>query len=433
MSLRRGPVPLLAGAAALAALISVLSVGSPILAALALGMIAVSVAVVRFGMVAVVVPSFGLLPWLVILEGKLPGELGTFTAAIAAGSLLVMVSPLRFSSILIPVAAFWWVAIVLGHAIFSTEFEQVIQACKYMVFPAVALAVTSEGGREILPKLKWPVLGSCIAAMVFHLGVIAAGLGATSTYYEAGEKLGFAAEGPHALALMSMIIAAAGLTAPRVHQRIVFFALGAVPAALSGVRSALLGLAVALGVYLWRTPKKVQVVGVLLGILVVAFATGALDVVGARFGRHPGEFSSFSSAGSGRGEIWTVAFNAWNEAGISGWLFGTGLRSIPGFELKALGSELVGHSDIVEVLVQIGFFGFCAWAAIWIGLLRARLQPIVLLPIVAFGFVNGSLEYVAPLSAGIFLAGACVDPPAPSPEAPVYPEEELVQGGPRDS
>jgi hypothetical protein len=412
MSLRGGPAPLIAAAAAaIAALLSVLVVRSPILAALAIAAIAVGVAVARFGLIALVIPSFGLLPWLVILEGKLPGQMGTLVAVCAAGSLLVMVAPLRFESLLIPIGSFFWVTIVLGHAIFATEFDQVIQACKYMVFPAVALAVTSEGGKELMPTLKWPVLGSCLAAMLFHLAIIAAGLGATGTYYEAGEKLGFAAEGPHGLALMTMIIACAGLTAPGIRERVVCFGLGAVPAALSGVRSALLGLVIALGIYILRTPKKLQVVGVLAGILLVALATGALDVVTERFGKHPEEFSSFSSAGSGRGEIWTVAFNAWNDAGPWGWMFGTGLRSIPDFELKELGEQLVGHSDIVEVLVQIGFFGFLAWGAIWIGLLRARLQPLILLPIVVFGVVNGSLEYVAPLTTGIFLAAACVDPP----------------------
>lgn len=403
-------LPIAAAAAATAAVLSVLVVRSPILAGLGLAAIGLGVAVARYGLVAIVVPSFALLPWLVILEGKLPGQLGTLAAASGAASLLAMVAPLRWRSPLIPVASFFWVTIVLAHAVFATESEQLIQACKYMVFPAVALAVTSEGGRELLPRLRRPVYGSCLAAMVFHLGVVAAGLGASGTYYEAGEKLGFAAEGPHALALMSMVIAAAGLTAPRVRERVLYFGLGAVPTALSGVRSALLGLAIALGIYILRTPKKVQVVAVLVGILALALVTGALDPVIHRFGKHPDEFSSFSSAGSGRGEIWSVAFDAWNAAGPVGWLFGTGLRSIPEFELKALGTNLVGHSDIVEVLVQIGFFGFVAWLSIWVGLLRARLQPIVLLPIAVFGFVNGSLEYVAPLTAGIFLAGACVDP-----------------------
>ncbi|HET7121228.1 MAG TPA: O-antigen ligase family protein [Solirubrobacterales bacterium] len=412
LSLRRGPSPLLVGGCALvAAVMSVILVRSPVLAVLAIGAIGVGVAATRFGLVALVVPSFGLLPWLVILEGKLPNEVGTLTATMAAGALLVMAAPLRWESLLIPVASFVWVTIVLSHGFFATDFEGVIQACKYMVFPAMALAVTSEGGREVLPRLRKPVLGSALAAMAFHLAIIAAGLGADGTYYGAGEKLGFAGKGPHPLALMSMIIACAGLASPRVRERIAFFALGAVPAALSGVRSALLGLAVALGVYIWRTPRKVQVVAVLIGIFAVALATGALDVVGARFGTHPEEFSSFSSAGSGRGEIWTVALEAWEAAGPWAWAFGTGLRTIPHFELKSLGIELIGHSDIIEVMVQLGVIGFAAWASIWVGLLRARLQPLVLIPIVVFGVVNGSLEYVAPLTLGIFLAGACVDLP----------------------
>ncbi|MEZ5079026.1 MAG: O-antigen ligase family protein [Solirubrobacterales bacterium] len=408
----RGPSALaIASTAVAATVLGLLMVRSPVLAGLGLGALAVGVAMTRFGLVALVVSCFGLLPWLVILEGKLPGEVGTFTAAVAAGSLIVVAWPLRFESMAIPVAAFFWVAIVLGHAIFATDFEALIQACKYMVFPAMALAVTSESGRQIAAELKWPVLGSGLAAMAFHLGIVAAGLGASSTYYGAGEKLGFAAEGPHALALMSMIVATAGLTAPRLRERFAFFGLGAVATTLSGVRSALLGLVVALAVYLWRAPRKAQAVAVLAVVAAIAVATGALDVVGSRLESHSQEFSSFSSAGSGRGEIWTVAFNAWDAAGPSAWAFGTGLRSIPDFELRALGSELVGHSDIVEVLVQIGFFAFCAWIAIWVGLLRARLQPLVLVPIAVFGVVNGSLEYVAPLTAGIFLAAACADRP----------------------
>jgi hypothetical protein len=412
---RRPGLTHVAGAAAAATVVGLLVIRSPLLAALAIAALAVSVAWVRFGAVAVVIPAFGLLPWLVIFEGLLPTALGTFTAAVAAGSLLYLVAPLSFDSPLIPVAAFGFAAIVLCHAVFATEFEELIQAAKYMVFPAVILAVTSERGREVVPTLKMPVLGSCMAAMVAHLGVIAAGAGATSTYYGAGEKLGFAGHGPHPLALMSMIIAAAGLSGVTGWLRVPFFGLGAVPAALTGVRSALLGIAVMLLVYIYRSPAKMRALAVLAGIALIALATGALDVVGTRFATHPQEFSSFSSAGSGRGEIWTVALNAWNAAGPWAWVFGTGLGSIVRFELAALGIGLSGHSDIVEVLVQIGFLGFLGWVALWIGLLRARLQPVVLLPIIVFGVVNGSLEYVAPLTAGIFLAAACVDPPPAAP------------------
>lgn len=403
--------PALAGAAGAAALFGILIARSPMLAAFAIGALAVGIGVIWFGVVAAVVCGFAALPWLVIFEGVLPAELGTFTAALATAALLLYLYPLTFRSALVPVAACAFLLIVLGHAIFAMDTAQAIQAAKYMVFPVMAIAVSSDQARELMPSLKAPVLGSCIAAMAVHLGVIAAGLGASSTYYGAGEKLGYAANGPHALALMSMIVAGAGLTTKRLRSRALIFALGALPAALTGVRSAMLGITVLFFIYLVQTDDKRSALAFLAAIVAVALSTGALSVVLDRVVAHPGEFSSFSKVGSGRGEIWTVALNAWGSGGPSAWLFGTGLRSIVGFELAALGTELIGHSDIVEVLVQIGFFGFIAWLAVWVGVLSARLRALVIIPIVVFGAVNGTLEYVAPLMAGLFLAAVCIDRP----------------------
>ena len=408
----RPGLSVICAAAVATAFAGVLVTRSPVLALIAIGALGVGVAAARFGLVAVVISAFGLLPWMVILEGVLPAQVGTLTAAAGAVALLLLVSPLSFDTPLVPTAAFAFVAIVLAHAIFATELEQLIQATKYMVFLAVVLAVSSERAREVLPRLKGPVLASCLAAMVFHLGVIVAGQGASSTYYEAGEKLGFAAEGPHALALMSMIVAAAGLTVKSTRLSLAFFALGAVPAVLTGVRSALLGLVVILLIYLIQLPSKKRALAVVGAVAAVAVASGALDVLTTRFAEQPGEFSSLSSAGSGRGEIWSIALDAWEVAGPLAWLFGTGLRSIIDFELAALGTGLVGHSDIVEVLVQLGVLGFVAWFALWIGLLRAHLRTLVLVPILTFGAVNGTLEYVAPLTVGLFLAATCVAPPS---------------------
>jgi hypothetical protein len=401
----------LAAIAAIAAVATGLLIGrSPVLAGVAIATLGLSVAVMRYGPVAAVIPAFGALPWLVILEGLLPKAVGTITAAIAAGSLLFLLAPLRYESLLVPVAAVAFAVVVLAHAVYVTDGEQAIQAAKYLVFPAIILGVTNERAREVLPSLKTPVLASCLAAMVFHLAVIAAGAGSISTYYEAGERLGFAAEGPHALALMAMIIAAAGLTVKRTGLQIAFFALGAVPVALTGVRSALLGLAVILFIYVVQSPNRRQGLFVLGSVAAVAVVAGGVDVIMTRLSEHPEEFSSFATAGSGRGEIWTIAFDAWGAAGPTAWLFGTGLRSIIEFELVAIGSGIVGHSDIVEVLVQLGVLGFVAWLALWLGLLRSHLRALVLLPILVFAIVNGSLEYVAPLTAGIFLAGVCVEP-----------------------
>lgn len=411
LALERSSVPVgLAGAAALlAALLGVLIARMPLLAGIVLIALGLSVAVMRYGAVGAVVPAFAALPWLVVLEGKIPHAAGTAVAAVAVGALLFYVAPLTYRSPLVPASAAVFLAIVLVHAVYVTDGEQAIQAAKYAVFAATVLAVGSDRARELLPPLKTPVLASCLLAMVFHLGVIAAGAGASSTYYEVGEKLGFAADGPHALALMGMIVAAAGLTVERTWMQLSFFALGALPVALTGVRSALLGLVVILVIYVIQSPNRRRALLVLGSVVAIGLAAGGLDVLSARFSAHPDEFSSVATAGSGRGEIWRIAFDAWGAAGPSAWAFGTGLRSILEFELAALGTELVGHSDIVEVLVQLGVVGFAAWLALWLGLLRAHLRAIVLLPILTFAMVNGSLEYVAPLAAGLFLAAVCVD------------------------
>jgi O-antigen ligase len=261
--------------------------------------------------------------------------------------------------------------------------------------------------------LKTPLLASCAAAMVVHLLVIAAGIGESESYYDAGEKLGLAADGPHALALLATIVAAAGLTVRRTELQIALFALGLVPALLTGVRSALLAIAVILVVYLVQSRVRMRAVVVLVAIAAIAVVSGAADVVTARFASESGDFSTFSSAGSGRGLIWTVAIEGWQAAGPFAWVFGAGLRSVVGFEVAALASGFVGHSDVIEVLVQLGIVGFVSWLALWVGLLRAGLAPIVLLPILVFGIVNGTLEYVAAITLGLCLAAACADRPAP--------------------
>jgi hypothetical protein len=216
---------------------------------------------------------------------------------------------------------------------------------------------------------------------------------------------------------MTMVIAAAGLCTSTSLRKGLLFALGAVPSAFTGVRSALFGLLAALLTFIGKSDAKLRAALVLLVIAAVAFATGALDVLTHRIATQGSEFSSLSTAGSGRGEIWTAALRGWEHAGPWAWALGTGLRSIPAFELKELGVELIGHSDVVEVLVQFGVVGFAGFLGIWLGLLRSPSNSIILVPILAFGAVNGSLEYVSSLTIGLVLA-ACfaaqrrADPPA---------------------
>jgi hypothetical protein len=109
------------------------------------------------------------------------------------------------------------------------------------------------------------------------------------------------------------------------------------------------------------------------------------------------------------------------NAGLGAWIWGAGLRATVEFELAALATGLVGHSDVVEVLVQLGVIGLAAWAAIWIGVLRSGLTPIIVLPMIAFGVVNGSLEYLPALALGLFLAAACGRRGREAEPAPGYP------------
>ena len=389
-----------------AVLVGVLVVKSPPAAVVFVGLIAVSVATLRYGAFAAAAAAFALLPWLVIFEGVLPNQVGTLAASGGTVVLVSLVWPLEFKSRLIPYSAFFFLAVTLGHLALAGDKEQYFQAAKYLDFAIVALATTSVRGREIMPRFKRPVYGSCVAAMIVQIGIIGAGLGAIGTYYGAGERLGFTGEGPHPLALMTMVIAAAGLCTSTNLRKGLLFAAGAVPSAFTGVRSALLGLFVALIAFLAKSDAKLRAVLVLAVIAAVAFATGALDVLTSRIAEQGNEFSSFSSAGSGRGEIWTAALKGWEHAGPWAWVFGTGLRSIPAFELKEIGVELIGHSDVVEVLVQFGVVGFVAYLGIWLGLLRSPSSSIILVPVLAFGVVNGSLEYVSSLTIALVLA-AC--------------------------
>lgn len=407
-----------AGIAAI--VVGVLVVKSPPAAVAFVGLIGVGIATLRYGTFAAAASSFALLPWMVTFEGVLPNQVGTLVASAGTAVLLTLVWPLEFESPLIPVAAFFFLGVTLGHLALSSDKEQFFQAAKYIDFALVALAVTSNRGRPLMPRFKRPVYGSCVAAMGVQLVVIAAGLGKVGTYYHAGERLGFTGEAPHPLALMTMVIAAAGLCTSTSLRKGLLFALGAVPSAFTGVRSALLGLLAALLTFIGKSDAKLRAGIVLVLIAAVAFATGALDVLTSRIATQGNEFSSLATAGSGRGEIWTAALNGWDHAGPWAWVFGTGLRSIPAFELKEIGVELIGHSDVVEVLVQFGVIGFVGFLGIWLGLLRSPANSIILVPILAFGAVNGSLEYVSSLTVGLILAAAFADrrrlgPPADEP------------------
>jgi O-antigen ligase/polysaccharide polymerase Wzy-like membrane protein len=378
----------------------------------ALGVGAAAIRVSRLGAVELLL---GALPWLVIFDGVLPPVLRTFVTTAAAFAMLALAAPLRYRDATIPVAALLFAIVVLANAIFATDSEELIQACKYLIFPAAVLAVTSEGGRERLPYARDFVLGSCLLALLVHLGVIAAGLGQTGTKYDIGEQLGFGREVVHEMALTFVVVAAAGLvSAKKLPYQVAFFTLGAVPALLTGVRSALLALVVVVLIFLLRSHFNRRSLAIVGSIVALAAVSGGAAVVQERIAQQEETEHSFSEAGSNRGAIWTVAVTPWWNAGPSEWTFGLGLGAIEAAALRNLGENFAGHSDLIEIGVTLGLVGLLAWGLLWVALLRAKLELIVLVPLIVYALVNGSMIYVAPLTLGLAFAAACRPPPSAS-------------------
>jgi O-antigen ligase/polysaccharide polymerase Wzy-like membrane protein len=397
------------GAVALAAVVGMLVPISPVAAAAPIALIVGVVAVNRVGLFAPALLLFALVPWLIVLDAMIPPLLRTIVTAAATAALLVVAMPLQFRSRIVPIGSAIFLTMVLAHGAVAEGGEALTQMAKWTIFPMLAVAVVSERGRELLPQARTVLLGSCLAALLVHLAFIGAGMGGGDAKYGIGERLGFGGSIPHELALFGVVVAGAGLVATkRFAYQIAFFGIGAVPAILTGVRSALLAACVIMLIFLVQSGIRPRTIGVVAGIIIVAFVSGAVDTVTARFNR---EAELGTPTGSGRLEIWSTAFRNWEEAGPPAWVLGTGFDSIRKFELKDIGIAYVGHSDVAEILVQLGLIAFVAWMLIWLGLLRSGLRGMVLVPILVYAVVNGSIEYVGPLAMGLVLAAACVEPP----------------------
>lgn len=399
---------------ALVAIFAALSVGALLTRSmpLALSLVAsVSVAAVAVlaGRVVFAQLTVAALPWFVVFADLMPPLVKTFTSAVAVLALLALVSPLRSTSAPVKIGVFLFLSSLLMATLVATAGNEFIQASKYLLFPAVAFAVTSERSRDLLPRLRDVLLASGALALCAHVVTIVLGIGAIGTKYGVGERLGFASSSAHNLALLGMIVATAGLTSTRrAGARFAYLCLGTIPAVMSGVRSALLAAVVVVIVFLLQSRLSFRSVGLVAGLAVVIVASGSLSVVTNRyqFDQSRGEFTTFGTAGSGRGSIWELSFRHWRDSGPADWVGGTGLRSIERFQFEETGNAVVGHSDVIEVLVQLGVVGFVGWLLIWLGLLRAPLNRVVLIPIAVYAVANGAIEYVDSLVFGVALAGA---------------------------
>jgi hypothetical protein len=227
---------------------------------------------------------------------------------------------------------------------------------------------------------------------------------ANATYYGSGEILGYADS--HTLALLAGCLTAALLATADPLAWSPAIAVGAIATVATGVRSTLPGLIIV-------TFLRMLSAGVRLRMMVIAgfavagvFVSGAARVVEARFhhGEQFGEFQSFAHFGSGRGSIYDAALHTWWNSTPIEWFFGTGLRSILRIEQQRLGGSFGGHSDIIDVGVQIGIAGLIGLLIMWWILFARAQSKLPLLVLASFALVNGILEVGGPLVVGMLLA-----------------------------
>ena len=87
------------------------------------GLLGIVIVTLRYGAVAAVASSFALLPWLVMFEDLLPAQVGAICATGGIVVMLVLVWPLEYESRIIPYAAFFFLAVTLGHLALASDKE----------------------------------------------------------------------------------------------------------------------------------------------------------------------------------------------------------------------------------------------------------------------------------------------------------------------
>jgi hypothetical protein len=410
----RGALPLLAAVGAAAVAAGGLAARSPVVGVSLAAALAIVGVATRVSLLGATQFLLALLPWMLVFDAFMPPLSRTFVTAAAAGGVLALSLPLRYRSMLGPVSAAVFAAVILVWASLATDGDQLAKLAKVLILPVVVAAVLSEGGQAILPRVRNVVVASGLAALTVHLLVVTAGLGERGYRYGVGEKIGFGPEIPHELALLAVVMAAAGLTmSERVLPRAGLFALGVLPALMTGVRTALVGVALILIVMLYQSRLSGRSLAIVGMVAAVALATGAQSALTERLSADVEGGASVEQLSNQRTDIWGAAMGSWSGSGPGTWLVGTGPDSIPDVVERALGDRLIGHSDVVEVLVELGAIAFAAWLLMWLALFRGRLNPMLLIPVAVYAVVNGAIGYTAAMTLGLVLAAACRAPSRP--------------------
>ena len=229
-------------------------------------------------------------------------------------------------------------AVILAHAAGATDGEAFSKLAKFLIFPLLAAAVLSKR-QAALPQVRNVVVASGLAALTVHLVIVTAGLGERGYRYGVGEKIGFGPEIPHELALLAVVMAAAGLSmTERVLQRAALFALGVLPALLTGVRSALVGIALILVVMLYQSRLSGRSLAVVALVAAVALGTGAQAALTERLSADVEGGATLTGVSNERSDIWAAALGSWWDPGPGTWLVGTGPASIPDVVQTELGA-----------------------------------------------------------------------------------------------
>ena len=242
-----------------------------------------------------------------------------------------------------------------------------------------------------MPKVRNIVLGSCLLAMVAQLGIVAAGLGQTGTS-TASRRLDFGRGIVHEMALTFVVVAAADWSrAAGVAPGVVLRA-RCVPAMLTGVRSALLALLVVMLIYILR-----------LGLNAAPWSWSSRSSR-SRSRAAPPPWCSSSSTSRRRPEPrFRARLPIGEESGCAAvtpsWNFGPVEVAVRdrvevGGRGRAAhdGTIFVGPSDLIEVGVELGLVALVISGLLSVALLPAPLENIVLVPLIVYALVDGSIE-----------------------------------------
>jgi exopolysaccharide production protein ExoQ len=213
--------------------------------------------------------------------------------------------------------------------------------------------------------------------------------------------------------------------------------------ALSGTRSAWLGIIVAVAVFVIIRRNRRQLVGVaaiLVGLLAVATSIpGALDFLGARAA------SSISSGGSGRTDIWAVGLSILATAPVVGVGFGNFGPAFTPYAIAHASASIVGgaltadrgaHNVLLGTTVETGLVGglllvlFVGGALVVAG--NDRLGSIVRIALLSLVVQSAFLDILSQKQVWLFIALAYglgmarqVASPRVAPEPPLAGGTEI--------